>query len=74
MLTLEADYIARSEVSREVKWLLQLFNDIKHNRNNKNSKNIKNNKIIENNNTKPLPILCENEGTLAYSTNGVIKA
>jgi hypothetical protein len=65
MSTLEAEYIASSEASREGRWLLQLCKDIKHNRNNKNNKN---------NKTKPLPILCDNEGPLAHITNRVIKS
>jgi hypothetical protein len=62
MSTLEAEYIASSEASREGRWLLQLCKDIKHNRND------------ENDETKPLPILCDNEGALAHITNGVIKS
>jgi len=65
MSTVEAEYIACSEASREGKWLLQLCNDIKHNKNNKNNKN---------NKTKPLSILCDNEGSLAHITSGVIKS
>jgi len=71
MSTVEAEYIACSEASREGKWLLQLCKDIKHNKNNKNNNNNKNNK---NNKTKPLSILCDNEGALAHITSGVIKS
>jgi hypothetical protein len=62
MSTLEAEYIACSEATREGKWLFQLCKDIKHNQNN------------ENDETKPLPILCDNEGALAHITNAVIKS
>ena len=62
MSTLEAEYIACSEASGEGKWLLQQFKDIKQNWND------------ESNETKPLPILCDNDAALAHTTNGVIKS
>jgi len=57
-------YIACSEASREDRWRLQLCKDVKHNRNDENDED-------EN---KPLPILCDNEGALSHITNGVIKS
>jgi len=62
MSTLETEYIACSEASREGRWLLQLCNDVKHNRNNENNEN------------KLFPILCDNEGALSHITNRVIKS
>jgi hypothetical protein len=56
MSTLEAEYIACSEGSREAKWLLQLHRDI-------HSKD-----------ASPLPINCDNQGTLIHITTGIIKA
>jgi hypothetical protein len=46
MSTLEAEYIACSEASRDDRWLLLLCNNVKHNRNDENDED-------EN---KPLPI------------------
>jgi len=57
--TLEAEYIACSEASREGRWLLQLGKDTKQNDNEKH---------------ELLPILCDNEGALAHIINGSIKA
>jgi hypothetical protein len=65
MSTLEAEYIACSEASRDGRWLLQLCKDVKHNRNDENDENDEN---------KPLPILCDNEGALSHITNRVIKS
>jgi len=65
MLTLEAEYIACPEASRQGRWLLQLCKDIKHNRNDENDINVE---------TKPLPILSDNEGILSYIPDGVIKS
>jgi hypothetical protein len=61
MSTLEMEYIACSEASREGRWFLQLCKDVKHNRNDENDENM------------PLPILCDNEGALSQLTNGVIE-
>jgi hypothetical protein len=63
--TLEAEYIACSEASREGRWLLQLCKDTKRN-------DDKNDDDDENN--EPLPILCNNKGALAHIINGTIKA
>jgi hypothetical protein len=62
MSTLEAEYIACSEASRDGRWLLQLCKDVKHNRNDENDEN------------KLLPILCDNEGSLAHIASGIIKS
>jgi hypothetical protein len=59
--TLEAEYIACSEASREGRWLLQLCKDTKRDDN-------------DNENNKPISILCDNEGALAHIINGTIKA
>jgi len=60
--TLEAEYIACSEASREGRWLLQLCKDTKRDDNNNDDNN------------KPLPILCDDEGALTHIINGTIKA
>jgi len=57
-------YIACTEASREDRCLLQLCKDVKHNRNNENDED-------EN---KPLPILCDNKSALSHITNGVIES
>jgi hypothetical protein len=59
MSTLEAEYIACSEASREAKWLLQLQKDIHGNTDTV---------------TAPLSIHCDNQGALAHITTGIIKA
>jgi len=56
--TLEAEYIACSEASREARWLLQLQTDIRGSPSD----------------ASPLPIYCDNQGTLTHITTGVIKA
>jgi hypothetical protein len=58
--TLEAEYIACSEASREGRWLLQLCKDTKRDDDDENK--------------EPLPILCDNEGALVHIINGTIKA
>jgi hypothetical protein len=60
--TLEAEYIACSEASREGRWLLQLCKDTKRDNDNDNDDNT------------PLLILCDNEGALTHIINGTIKA
>jgi hypothetical protein len=60
--TLEAEYIACSEPSREARWLLQLQRDI-HGPQNQASLP-----------SSPLPIYCDNQGALTHITTGVIKA
>jgi hypothetical protein len=66
MSTLEAEYIACSEASREAQWLLQLMKDIHGNDANNNTDNA----TV----TAPLPIHCDNQGALAHITTGIIKA
>jgi hypothetical protein len=61
MSTLEAEYIACSEASREAIWLLQLQKDVHGDTN-------------EDNETEPLPIYCDNQGALTHITTGIIKA
>jgi hypothetical protein len=56
--TLEAEYIACSEASREARWLLQLQRDIHGSPSD----------------ASPLPIYCDNQGALTHITTGVIKA
>ena len=67
--TLEAEYIACSEASREGRWLLQLCKDTKPHDNDNDDDNDDDDK-----NNKPLPILCDNEGALTHIINGTIKA
>jgi len=55
--TLEAEFIACSEASREPKWLLQLQKDIHGSQKD----------------SPPLPINCENQGALTLITTGIIK-
>jgi len=58
MSTLEAEFIACSEASREAKWLLQLKKDIHSSKKD----------------SPPLPINFDNQGALALITTGIIKA
>jgi len=58
MSTLEAEFIACSEASREGKWLLQLQKDIHSSKKD----------------SPPLPINCDNQGALTLITTGIIKA
>jgi len=58
MSTLEAEFIACSEASREAKWLLQLHKDIHGSQKD----------------SPPLPINCDNQGALTLITTGIIKA
>jgi len=58
MSTLEAEFIACSEASREAKWLLQLQKDIHSSKKD----------------SPPLPINCDNQGALTLITTGIIKA
>jgi hypothetical protein len=58
MSTLEAEFIACSEASREAKWLLQLQKDIHGSQRD----------------SPPLPINCDNQGALTLITTGIIKA
>jgi len=58
MSTLEAEFIACSEASREAKWLLQLQKDIHSSKKD----------------SPPLPINCDNQGALTLITTGNIKA
>jgi hypothetical protein len=58
MSTLEAQFIACSEVSREEKWLVQLQKDI----------------YGSQRDLPPLPINCDNQGALTLITTGIIKA
>jgi len=58
MSTLEAEFIACSEASREAKWLLQLQKDIHSSKKD----------------SPPLPINCNNQGALTVITTGIIKA
>jgi len=60
--TLEAEYIACSEASREGRWLLQLCKDTRRDNINNDHDN------------KPLPILCDHEGALTHIISGTIKA
>jgi hypothetical protein len=66
MSTLEAEFIACSEASREAKWLLQLQKDI-------HGKDI-HGKDIHGKDLPPLPINCDNLGALTLITTGIIKA
>jgi len=56
--TLEAEFIACSEASREAKWLLQLEKDIH----------------ASQRDSPPLPINSDNHGALTLITTGIIKA
>jgi len=59
MSTLQAEFIACSEASREAKWLLQLQKDIHSSKKD----------------SPPLPINCDNQpGALTLITTGIIKA
>jgi hypothetical protein len=58
MSTLEAEFIACLEASREAKWLLQLQKDIHGSQKD----------------SPPLPITCDNQGALTLITTGIIKA
>jgi hypothetical protein len=58
MSTLEAEFIACSEASREGKWLLQLQKDIHGSQRD----------------SLPLPINCNNQGALTLINTGIIKA
>ena len=58
MSTLEAEFIACSEASREAKWFLQLQKNIHGSQND----------------SPPLPIQCDNQGALTGITTGIIKA
>jgi len=58
MSTLEAEFIACLEASREAKWLLQLQKDIHGSRRD----------------SPPLPINCDNQGALTLITTEIIKA
>ena len=58
MSTLEPQFIASSEASRETKWLLQLQKDIH----------------CSQRDSPPLPINCDNQGALTLITTGIIKA
>jgi len=58
MSTLEAEFIACSEDSREAKWLHQLQKDIHGSQRD----------------SPPLPINCDNQGALTLITTGIIKA
>jgi len=58
MSTLEAEFIACSEASREAKWLLQLQKDIHGSQRD----------------SPLLPINCDNQGALTLITTGIIKA
>jgi hypothetical protein len=58
MSTLEAEFIACSEASREVKWLLQLQKDIHSSQRD----------------LPPLAINYDNQGALTLITTGIIKA
>jgi hypothetical protein len=60
--TLEAEYIACSEASREARWLLQLQRDIHASQNQASPP------------SSLLPIYCDNQGALTHITTGVIKA
>jgi len=58
MSTLEAEFIACLEASREAKWLLQLQKNIHGSQKD----------------SPPLPINCNNQGALTLITMGIIKA
>jgi len=58
MSTLQAEFLARSEASREAKWLLQLQKDIHSSKKD----------------SPPLPINCDNQGALTLITMGIIIA
>jgi hypothetical protein len=58
MSTLKGEFIACLEASREVKWLLQLQNDIRGSQKD----------------SPLLPINCDNQGALTLITTGIIKA
>jgi len=58
MSTLDAEFIACSEASREAKWLLQLQKDIHSSQRD----------------SPLLPINCDNQGALTLITTGIIKA
>jgi len=58
MSTLEAEFIACSEASREAKWLLQLQKNIHGSQKD----------------SPPLPINCDNQGALTLITTAIIKA
>jgi len=60
--TLEPEYIACSEASREARWLLQLQRDIHGSQNQASLP------------SSPLLIYCDNQGALTHITTGVIKA
>jgi hypothetical protein len=60
--TLEAEYIACSDASREARWLLQLQRDIHASQNQASPP------------SSLLPINCDNQGALTHITTGVIKA
>jgi hypothetical protein len=58
MSTLEAKFIACSEASRDAKWLLQLQKDIHGSQTD----------------SPPLPINCDNQGSLTLIDTGMIQA
>jgi hypothetical protein len=58
MRTLETEFIACLEASREAKWQLQLQKDIHSSQKE----------------SPPLPINCDNQGALTRITTGIIKA
>jgi len=58
MSTLEVEFIACSEASRQAKWLLQLQKDIHSSQRD----------------LPPLPIDCDNQGAITVITTGIIKA